>query len=185
MNNEVNIKEEHIHTSDYKLKYLGYGEWVEEPDDIQFNYKGFHCKISRILKREYPNNCVYFGGHLCGYVNIPQDHTMYGKKYDDINIDCHGGLTFSEFKKEDNTYWIGFDCAHLGDYVPSMGLFKNTHPIIKAFGEAFPIPEEYKDLSIFNPVYRNVNFCINECKSIVDQLIEMRNIESRNSIPTS
>lgn len=57
----------------------------------------------------------------------------------------------------------------MGDYIPSLEYFKKQR---EASGELKPlqIPKEYKKLSIFNPVYRNIEFCINECKSIVDQL---------------
>jgi len=54
-----------------------------------------------------------------GYVRICEDHNLYGKAYDDIDILVHGGLTFGEHIKDDDTfsdgYWIGFDTSHLGD----------------------------------------------------------------------
>jgi hypothetical protein len=57
--------------------------------------------------------------HRCGYVRIPQGHVWHDKNYDDIPVDVHGGLTFSDLEAclhEDGVgYWIGFDCAHLGD----------------------------------------------------------------------
>ncbi len=33
-------KEEHFWTSEEKLKHCGYGEWVEEPDIVAFEYHG-------------------------------------------------------------------------------------------------------------------------------------------------
>lgn len=61
-----------------------------------------------------------------GYVVIPKGHPAHGKDYDDINIQVHGGLTFSsladeimdweEITKKDSGCWvIGFDCAHYQD----------------------------------------------------------------------
>lgn len=64
-----------------------------------------------------------------GYVVLPKGHKYHGKHYDDIDVDIHGGLTFSEevneeilehwgslLTKEDIGCWIiGFDCAHYGD----------------------------------------------------------------------
>jgi hypothetical protein len=55
-----------------------------------------------------------------GYVKIVPDHKYYGKNYDEIPVDVHGGLTFSdEIKDDDNFgsegYWVGFDTAHFGD----------------------------------------------------------------------
>lgn len=60
-------------------------------------------------------------GFRCGYVRVPKGHPWHGKDYDDIGADVHGGLTFAEFDMpcekpgEDDAYWVGFDCAHLGD----------------------------------------------------------------------
>lgn len=62
-----------------------------------------------------------------GYVLIPKDNHLHGKHYDDINVDVHGGLTFSglvdtkmvedwELDKEDEGKWcVGFDTSHYGD----------------------------------------------------------------------
>src|SRR6056297_2972202 len=48
-----------------------------------------------------------------GYIVIPPLHPWYNKHYDSIDVQVHGGLTFSE-----NMYgcWIiGFDTNHNGD----------------------------------------------------------------------
>ncbi len=170
MTEKINIiSQEHTHTSDLKLKYLGYGEWVEELDDIIFEYKGFNCNISRMFLKE-PCVDAFFGGHLCGYVDLPEDHKFFEKKYDDIDVDCHGGLTFSEEKE--GKWRIGFDCAHSFDYCPSLEFFKKTNKRMLEFKKKFPLPKGYEDFSLFYPAYRNVEFCINECCSIVDQLLE-------------
>lgn len=74
-----------------------------------------------------------------GYVLLPKIHPFYGIHYDDIDVDIHGGLTFSnKFESKhflnwieeyeiggditiDNyqffdDYWmIGFDTSHAGD----------------------------------------------------------------------
>jgi len=86
------------------------------------------------------------GTHFCAYVRIPKEHPFYKVPYYRIPIDCHGGLTFSDFtdfaplKKlvYDSTfhgffwsgkwvkeniqkgYWIGWDYAHFGDWMPYM-----------------------------------------------------------------
>jgi hypothetical protein len=63
-------------------------------------------------------------GYRCGYVRIPLGHPWHGKSYEDEVIDSinvHGGITFAEAHVpygepgEDNGWWLGFDCAHLGD----------------------------------------------------------------------
>ena len=67
-------------------------------------FKGFEYKI------------ISYGTHPCCYVAIPEGHNFYNKHYEDIDIECHGGVTYSE-KEEDGKYWVGWDYAHLGDYV--------------------------------------------------------------------
>ncbi len=62
-------------------------------------------------------------GHRCGYVRVPPGHPWHGKDYDSVDPypEVHGGLTFSEADTDcgkggaDNAWWVGFDCAHLGD----------------------------------------------------------------------
>ena len=84
-------------------------------------YKGYHYAI------------VSFGSHPCAYIELPKGHKYYGKDYDDIPIDCHGGLTYSsegllpssnDYHRDG--YWIGWDYAHLGDYYGWSNAFINT-----------------------------------------------------------
>jgi hypothetical protein len=56
----------------------------------------------------------------CGYVRVPPGHPAFGKEYDAIEVDVHGGLTFSEIEpckehEDGQGYWFGFDCAHFQD----------------------------------------------------------------------
>lgn len=63
-----------------------------------------------------------------GYVLLPKEHKYYGVHYDNIPVDVHYGLTYSEevteghlkgfdmLTPEDIGMWmIGFDTAHYGD----------------------------------------------------------------------
>lgn len=69
--------------------------------------------------------CLVIGqslGHRCGYVGVPLGHPIYGKHYDDIDVNVHGGLTYSAGDNkllypsgDKGLWWIGFDCAHYGD----------------------------------------------------------------------
>lgn len=64
-----------------------------------------------------------------GYVLIPKGHQMHGKDYDDIPVDVHGGLTFSELvdkefikewnlsEEDEGTWCVGFDTAHYEDNI--------------------------------------------------------------------
>lgn len=152
----------------------GRGVWANEPDKIQWrdDSTGLPCLIVR--------NGL---GALCGYVGVAEAHRHYGKGYDDVGADVHGGLTFaagcSDHSREawvkwraheatwraeaikfpvgdsarrikewagcfddyeawnermiarsvchipdagetDRIWWLGFDCAHLGDFIPGM-----------------------------------------------------------------
>ncbi len=63
-----------------------------------------------------------------GYVVIPEGHPSYGKHYDEIDVDIHGGLTYGglvtyfqlskmdDLDESDVGGWlVGFDTAHSGD----------------------------------------------------------------------
>lgn len=71
-------------------------------EESRFVYKGYTCYV-----------LFLDGGYRCGYVEIPNNHRLYNKGYGEININCHGGLTFGEFVN--HVYTIGFDCAHCYD----------------------------------------------------------------------
>lgn len=89
----------------------------EEGDRKEFQHLGLECLILRHSELK----------HLCGYVGISLDMLTEAEKnrsYEDWDIDCHGGLTFGALGNDDSKWkkgylWLGFDCAHLGDVVPS------------------------------------------------------------------
>lgn len=63
------------------------------------------------------------GWHPCAYVVLPKGHVFNGVPYDDIPVECHGGLTYGQprlegVKLEDGEYVIGWDYARYGDYMP-------------------------------------------------------------------
>lgn len=67
---------------------------------------------------------VSYGTHPCAYIMIPQSNKYFKKDFEEIDIDVHGGLTYSnkylpfESEKDDNKAWyIGWDYAHYGDYM--------------------------------------------------------------------
>jgi len=76
------------------------------------------------------------GGYANGYVALEQGHKLYNKDYMDIDVDIHGGLTYShemtledidelanklvvgnveKFKLTDKFWVIGFDTRHMSD----------------------------------------------------------------------
>ncbi len=175
------MNKKHLYSSDEKLKWWGYGEWVEEPDQAIFEHNSIECMVVRVAIQEpYAKDFHMFGGHLCGYVRIPHNHPYYGKGDRDIDLEGgNGGLTYSEIDNENHIYlpkkghWIGFDCAHIGDIIPSMKKSRDQNPEMKKFDEMFPIPEGYEDSPLFKNTYKNIAFCIEECKSLADQLVNM------------
>ena len=97
--------------------------WKSEPDHERWTdvATGYECSIVRHTSMQ----------HLCGYVGLPADHPWFRKHYDDARmmdgdyVEAHGGLTYAHDhapnEKPDGLWWLGFDCAHLGDYSPDIG----------------------------------------------------------------
>ena len=155
------MKEEFIISPEEKLEAWGLGPWVNEPDFIEFEHLGYNCEVLRIFIREGGSLCL---GHLCGYVILNKEHPYFGFHYDEIEIDCHGGLTYSEMES-DGHYHIGFDCCHAGDHVPSI-----TSMMTDEFQYKFIEHTYLKEIE-----YRTAEFVMQECKKIVEQLIEKKN----------
>ena len=77
--------------------------------------------VERIAEGRYKGFDFYvlsFGSHPCAYIDV-SNTSLARKHYDDIGIDCHGGLTYSENQLvtvDKKGWFIGWDYAHLGDY---------------------------------------------------------------------
>lgn len=75
-------------------------------------YKGFKVCI------------LSYGTHPCCYFKLNDGDKFIGTNYDDIPLDCHGGITF--FQKTDSNapmgegYWLGWDYGHYGDAYGTM-----------------------------------------------------------------
>lgn len=88
---------------------------IKEGDRKEFDYLGYKCLILR----------MDYSGHLCGYIEIPDNHKLDGMDYTSIEekydweVPAHGGLTFSGKLRDEEGQWIGFDCAHSGDVLPN------------------------------------------------------------------
>ena len=94
------------------------GPWDAEPDRLDWREGGFPCFAQR--------NAM---GAWCGYVGVPEGHWAFEKQYGVVNVDVHGGLTYSEHcqghichvpapGESDNVWWLGFDTAHFCDTTP-------------------------------------------------------------------
>lgn len=94
-------------------------------------------------------------GHRCGYVTVPEGHPFADKDYNDLYLDVHGGLTFSDGRK------FGFDCAHWDDA---------KDPALMS--------EEYLNIHAIYPrldhgTIKTLEFCVAECESLASQLKEL------------
>jgi hypothetical protein len=64
-------------------------------------------------------------GVNCGYIVLPQFHRYDGIDCDNIPVNVHGGLTYSE---RENGYWvIGFDTCHVGDFNPLINSYQDNY----------------------------------------------------------
>lgn len=120
--------------------------------------------------KDYQYLCVGTSmGHRCGYVVLHEQHPLYRVDYNDIYIDCHGGLTYSGDAvagKKDGWY-IGFDCAHSYDKQDIDLINLNTDEDIKRRTlEYMEVCEQFSN----DREVRTVEFVENECKNIIDQL---------------
>lgn len=131
----------------------------------KWEYEGFQCvvKMQEI-------------GHRCGYVGIPKGHELYCADYDEIDIGCHGGLTYADFTLlDDNSndiWWIGFDCAHWGDlrdYESAKKLYKDNEKVYEMICRSEEIDSK-TNYSSFGEI-RTLEYCVEQCESIVNQII--------------
>lgn len=121
----------------YLLKPLT-ESYQDEPNVLAGVHRGYPWAIIRT-----PNL------HLCGYVQVPKEHPLYQKPYNDFEVSVHGGLTYaSEADAPLSGYWIGFDCAHSGDLSPGLSSYSGT--------------------------YRTVLYVREECERLIDQLIDYK-----------
>lgn len=160
-------KEERLYIDAQKRLWWGEGEWVDEPDYVTFTSSGLKCIVHRQAIADGPKHV--FGGFLNGYVTLCEGHPWLNEG---MRIDCdvHWGITFNEGNI------IGFDCSHLGDFVPSTEmLYKADENMKKIRQEAInfvSLAEEKCGHSlshIFQNTYRNLAFCIEQCISLAQQ----------------
>lgn len=96
-------------------------------DDI---YKGFHYIILDLN-----------GSHPTAYIEIPENHKYYGKTDEDVWRIGYNEVTYGRDYLLDilsNTWVIGWDYAHFGDYTPfdPYGTKHSTFQILEEIFEA-------------------------------------------------
>jgi hypothetical protein len=112
---------------------------------------------------------IHPAGHRCGYVAVPEGHKCHGKDYDDVRADVHGGLTYAggngEYPVEaSGLWWLGYDCAHLGDARDSelmQGEYKEVYD--KGL---------FREMHFEGDTVKTMEYCVNECESLAKQLSE-------------
>ncbi len=146
-----------------KAKWPVRGPWDREPDKAQWEDEatGLTCLAVRA------------SAHWCGYVGVPENHPLFGKGYNDVDFDVHGGITFADACQEgegearichtpesgqpDKVWWFGFDCAHAGDLRP---VDTDAYHQVNLM---FPHAEGYG-------IYRTLDYVREECKLLAAQL---------------
>lgn len=102
------------------------------------------------------------GSHHCGYVELPERLGKPG--YDEspiMELNVHGGVTYADNLPEmDGKYVVGYDCAHYGDYMKCPEELKGT--------------DMEKLWAFDNGVWRDEEFCTNECESLAKQIFEIK-----------
>src|SRR6476646_948456 len=99
----------------------GDGPWQSEPDRVEFVHAGFACLLLR-------NPRI---GQLCGYVGVPREHPAYGRDYNGVDVEVHGGLTYANKCQgyvchvpadgmPEDVWWLGFDAGHAWDLTPGL-----------------------------------------------------------------
>jgi len=167
----------HIFTSEQKLEWWGHGEWVEEIDILEWEFKNVKCKVFRMAANDAVKNdgtAHIFGGYFNGYIQVPDNHPWKEMDPFEIDADVHGGITFGKKDEKNGQYWIGFDCAHLNDILPSMELIKKTFPQLQFSKDLEEMKKRFPVSLLFNPSYKNINYVKYECESLVDQMLAIK-----------
>lgn len=122
-------------------------------------------------------------GFRCGYVALPIGHKFYENNLmdDDEELSVHGGVTFHEqhglvedvLGKQCADKWIGFDAGHCYDivdlestlkYFPDLKETRKDHVV--SMSHIFECRHD-EDSEI-----RTFKYMEQECKNLIDQLIE-------------
>jgi len=119
-------------------------------------------------------------GFRCGYVAIKQDHKLYNDHYDNMDLNVHGGVTFSN--KSDHVLdpdliktscadkWVGFDAGHAydGHDLELSKKYFNINDVPNKYGYIFG-PNSMST----NQEVRTKEYMIEQCKELIDQLVDM------------
>lgn len=96
----------------------------------------------------YDYYILNLGTHPTAYVKVHSNHPFYNKFYGDIDIEVHGGLTYSEkelniLPKKENEWFLGWDYAHYNDYFEYEG---NIPISLRTYGKKWTTEEIRADV---------------------------------------
>lgn len=106
--------------------------------------------------------------YRCGYVGVSKGNKYYEKDADSINLECHGGITFSDFNDifGPDLYWLGFDCCHNDGYdLKTLKKYCGQKAVDNFIKHPAYFYEYHKGLYAYT-----LDDCIKECEHIIDQL---------------
>ena len=90
----------------------------------------------------------------------------------DTYFNVHGGLTYAgdraDYPVESNLWWLGFDCGHYGD--------GSDWDIALKYWSDEPYIQRRAECLDSDGVIRTKEYVENECKSLVDQIIELTHL---------
>lgn len=121
-------------------------------------YSPKRIEPERIADGEYKGFNYYvlsLGTHPCAYVDV-SDTKLCGIDYDNIDIKCHYGLTYSKpylATVEKEGWFIGWDYAHHSDYT--------------GYESCFPLEFRLK-----GKIWTTKEM-VNECKEVIDQILNI------------
>lgn len=116
---------------------------TENKTETRFTHRDYKC----LMIGPFPLGYGFV--QACGYVNLPKEHKFHSVHYNDIDIDCHGGVTFSAMEP-DGTWTIGFDMMHVTEKqgysynvkVTFDNLMKETCKMVDSLIDAIKLKED-------------------------------------------
>lgn len=153
--------------------------WGSEPDYLTWTDEA--TKLPCVARRG-------LSGAWCGYVGLPPSHPLHGQDRDAVEVDVHGGLTYSEEcqveaviiegmsvpavchevppGEDDDFWWFGFDCSHWNDYMPAL-----KGRMMQAAQESNdPKVKELFGHDEWDGEYRTLDYVMSECVHLAKQL---------------
>lgn len=165
--------------------------------EMTFDYKGYKCVVNF---NDLGHRCGYVGvpkGHFLygkdhqDHIEVPKDDMegvdigkrgiipIIGSAFDDDErmkiesyFDVHGGITYAgggEYTIKSNLWWFGFDCGHYGDDKD----WKCMYEYFPDMKESFDRLKQIEDMFPTDGVIRTKEYVEQECKNLVDQIIEL------------